>query len=68
MKTSNRRHFISVVLIVVFFIIIRELVKLLLGLADECECSPNQKTFVQELKECGNNKGILDVLKNIFVL
>ena len=67
LKTSSKRHFISAVLIVVFFIIIKELVKLILGLAEECECSPNQKTFVQEIRECGNNKGILDVLKNIFI-
>lgn len=67
LKTSNKRHIISAILIVVFFIIIKELIKLILGLAEECECSPNQKTFVQELRECGNNKGILDVLKNIFI-
>ena len=65
MKSGFKKHYISILLIIICFVTIKEFVKLFDGKVDRCECKPVEKSFVQELEECGNNNGITDILKNV---
>jgi hypothetical protein len=63
---KNQRHLYSILMIIIFFIVVKEVVKLVMDYPEVCECAPKEKTIMQELEECGSNEDIIIVITDVF--